>query len=575
MLARNSQMNQISNDEYVRRCRQRVLVEQSRARRSLTEGRELQANMLAELLLAGRDTAFGREHGLSRVRDRKEYCQAVPIRNYDGMAPWISRVCDGESNVLTADDPILFFKTSGSTGSNKAIPVTSTFMKRCFFPFYYAALGALYEQYPGAIAPEDMTLNLRQGSSSDVSLTNSGRLHLGASQVDFAESFGDLTASEPGSRAPWSKLPAGQRWDNDLAKTYAKLRIAAEHNVECLVGINPAAVAAIPHQLALWLPGIVKDMHDGTMGGSSGFPANRSRARELERIARGRVDVLPREIWPNIKALYCWTGGVASLYVDPLKQSFGDDVALVSAPLAASEGPIALSTHSHCPASASLAVSNVVFEFIDADQSIRPNSETLEYCELDRGREYHVVISHLGGLHRYALGDVVRVVDQTEGAPLVEYAGRHAASDVAGERLRDSHFVRAAGETARACSIEIANVACKVEAVPGVPRQQRYSMLIATEGDLSEEAVKVARARLDEELGCLSPGYRKARCSAALGEISLQTVRPAAFFHEWQSRVLSGVRAAQAKDRVLVSDETWQRLSNGNFPVLSKFVVGQ
>ncbi len=555
-------MTAISTDEYVRRCIERVATERGHARDALRQGRMIQSRLLEEILDESKSTDFGRRHDLARVRDRRDYGKAVPIRNYEAMAPWISRVCDGEPNVLTRDDPVLFFKTSGSTGANKAIPVTTKFMTRCFFPFYYAALGALHEQYPGAISGVDRTLNLRHGSSSDVTLTNSGRLHLGASQVDFARSFGELTAAEPGSRAPWSTgLPSGPRWDNDLAKTYAKLRIAAEHELECIIGINPAAVAALPHQLASWLPDIAKDMFDGTIGGLLAFPANKARARELERIAASRPTLLPKDIWPNIKALYCWTGGVAALYIENLRRAFGDRVTVLSAPLAASEGPVALCADPLHPSTSCLAVSNVVFEFIDADDDIRPDSETLEVDDLEPGREYHVVISHLGGLHRYALGDVIRVVDKTAGVPRVEYAGRHAVSNLLGERLRDAHFVTAVRRASRELGIDVTNVACKAEHANGL-HTRRYAMLVGTDVAVPDDVIERLSADIDSELGLLSPGYAKARNSMAMAPLAVKTVRPNAFFHEWQTRVSSGIRAAQAKDRVLVSEQAWQLIDS-------------
>ncbi|UWU95727.1 GH3 auxin-responsive promoter family protein [Bradyrhizobium sp. CB1015] len=569
-------MTAISTDEYVRRCSERVAIERGRASNALHQGRALQARLLEEIVSESKDTAFGRKHGLACVRDRHDYGKAVPIRTYDGMAPWISRVCDGESNVLTTEDPVLFFKTSGSTGANKAIPVTSKFMTRCFFPFYYAALGALHAQYPGAISGTDKTLNLRQGSSSDVTLTNSGRLHLGASQVDFVQSFGELTAAEPGSRAPWSTgLPRGPRWDSDLAKTYAKLRIAAEHDLECIIGINPAAVAALPHQLALWLPAIVKDMFDGTIGGLAAFPANKARALELERMTPGRSNVLPRDIWPNIRILYCWTGGMAALYMDKLRHAFGDDVAVVPAPLAASEGPIALCADPLRPSTSCLAVSNAVFEFIEASHDIRSDSETLGYSDLECDREYHVVISHVGGLHRYALGDVIRVVDRTADVPRVEYAGRHAVSNLVGERLRDSHFITAVRRAARELDIDVANVACRPTQSSDRPHMQHYAMLVGTEAPVPDDIVADMAARIDDALGRLSPGYAMARQSAFIDPLALKIVTHKAFFHEWQSRVSTGVRAAQAKDRLLVPEQTWQLLDSGKFPVMSTFAAQQ
>ena len=47
-------------------------------------------------------------------------------RRYEAIRPRIDRMTAGSSNVLTAEDPVLFAQTSGTTGQPKFIPVTPT-----------------------------------------------------------------------------------------------------------------------------------------------------------------------------------------------------------------------------------------------------------------------------------------------------------------------------------------------------------------------------------------------------------------------------------------------------------------
>jgi hypothetical protein len=541
----------------VARYRRRVVAERDALRAALGRAAAHQRRALVELLAENADTAFGVEHGFAGIRDVADFRAAVPIRDYAALAAWIDRAAAGERNVLSADDPVVYFMSSGSTGDNKKIPITRSFMRRTFFPFYYAAWANFAEHFPQVLARDDSTLNLKHDPAARLASTASGRPHAGASQVDFGTAFGEPLAAEPGTRAPWSALPADAATGDHLDRAYLRLRLAVEADLRCVIGINPAMVAALPYQLAQWSPRIVKDLRDGTLGGRPYGAANRDRAAELERLAEYHGTLLPAHVWPNMELIFCWTTGLASLYLPRVRESFGPRVTVLPAPVAASEGPVAVALDRH-PTAGSLVVPAALYEFVEADQELRPDSPTMLFNELTEGQEYHVVLTHVGGLYRYALGDVVRVVDRVAGVPRVEYAGRRNLSDVAGERLRESHVVRALRAALDRAGLEVTNATCRVVEGGTAPR---YEFALAPFMPFGEAETRALTEALDAALGDVATGYRTARAADRLAAPVLHLLGADRFVEDWHYQVAQGIRPAQVKDRVFQRDEaSWQRL---------------
>ncbi|MFD9483162.1 GH3 auxin-responsive promoter family protein [Streptomyces sp. NPDC059991] len=551
-----------ADPQRIGRYRSRVFAERARLRAAFADPAGHQQRVLEDLLAFNADTAYGRAHGFARIRTLDDWRKAVPVQDYSGLAPWIERAAAGEDNILTADRPAVFFTSSGSTGARKKIPVTPQFMRTTFFPFYYAAWAPLIEHFPDVLARPDAVLNLKHDPIAAPPTTASGKPHVGASQVDFGARFGEPLSAEPGTSAPWATLPVPVAADAHLEKMYLRLRLAVESDVRCVIGINPAMVAALPHQLNLWWERIVQEVRDGTLGGRPHGSPNPERARELDRLAARFGRVRPAHIWPRMRALFCWTTGLASLYLPRLREEFGPGVTLLPAPVAASEGPTGVALDRH-PTAGSLVVTASVHEFADADADLTPDMPTLQPHELEVGRDYHTVFSHIGGLYRYAVGDVVRVVDREDGVPRLEYTGRSSLSNAAGERLRDAHVLRALSTALAAGGLELRNTACRVtHAQHGTPAY-RFALASATpwSGDETEAFLK----RLDHALGHESPGYHHARTHHRLGAPTSLHLHPDAFLDDWHAAVATGVRPTQVKDRLFRQDPAqWQRLTDGN-----------
>lgn len=538
----------------------RVFAERDRLRADHADPRARQREVLADLVEFNAGTEFGVRHGLGGVRGVDDFRRAVPVQDYAAHAPYIERMAAGERNLLSADLPEVYFTSSGSTGAHKKIPITPRFMRTSFFPFYYAAWAPLLRHFPDVLHGPDAVLNLKHDPLAAPPTTADGHPHVGASQVDFGERFGEPLSAEPGTGAPWATLPVPVAPDDHVEKAYVRLRMAVQGDVRCLIGINPAMVAAVPYQLNLWWPRIVKEVRDGTVAGVPHGSPDPARAAELERLADYFGVVRPAHVWPRMRALFCWTSGLASLYLPALREEFGVQVSALPAPVAASEGPVGVPLDRHGSA-CSLVLSASLLEFVDADADLRPDSETLLAHEIEPGRDYQVLFSHVGGLYRYAVGDVVRVVDRVGGVPRVEYAGRNTRSDTAGERLRDIQVVRAVRDALDGGGLRLRNVACRVvsDRAGAAPR---YVFAVAPGSPWQPAETTRFAAALDTALSAHSADYRRARAGGRLGEPSALLLDPDAFHRDWQAAVADGTRPTQVKDRMFRQDDVlWQRLT--------------
>jgi hypothetical protein len=541
---------------HVLRYRRRVSAERERLRAAFADPAGQQHQVLTDLLRHNAASAFGAAHDLGKVKTLAEFKKAVPVGGYASHRPWIERAAAGERNVLSAEAPRMFFTSSGTTGAHKKIPVTPAFMRTTFFPFYLAAWAPLVECFPEVLDRPDAVLNLKHDPLSAPPTVGSGRPHVGASQVDFGELFGEPLSAEPGTSAPWATLPVPVDPGAHLEKMYLRLRLAVERDVRLVIGINPAMIAALPYQLRLWWPRIVQEIRNGTVGGRPFGGPNPARAAELDRLGARHDPIRPAHVWPNLPALFCWTTGPATLYLPRLREEYGAGVTVLPAPVAASEGPVGVALDRH-PSAGSLVVNACVYEFVDADEDLGPEVSTMDPGELEPGREYQVVFSHVGGLYRYAVGDVVRVVDRVGGVPRVEYAGRAIRSDAVGERLRDAQVVRALSAATAGTGLELVNAACRVSDPPAyrfalAPRAGNWTM--------AERAVFTEL--LDGALCRESPGYRTARAHNRLGPPTLLLLDGDTFARDWQSTVADGVRPTQVKDRLFRQDrEMWRRLT--------------
>ncbi|WP_294733551.1 GH3 auxin-responsive promoter family protein [uncultured Flavobacterium sp.] len=89
---------------------------------------ETQQKVFANLIADAKDTAFGRDHNFDNITTYSDFRTHVPVRDYEGLKPYVERVVKGEADVLWKGKPIYFAKTSGTTSGAKYIPLTKESM---------------------------------------------------------------------------------------------------------------------------------------------------------------------------------------------------------------------------------------------------------------------------------------------------------------------------------------------------------------------------------------------------------------------------------------------------------------
>ncbi len=89
---------------------------------------ELQAKLLKQLIKKAKFTEFGRDHNFSNILSYQDFCNNVPVRDYEQLHSYIEKVKKGDENILWPGKPKYFAKTSGTTSGAKLIPITKESM---------------------------------------------------------------------------------------------------------------------------------------------------------------------------------------------------------------------------------------------------------------------------------------------------------------------------------------------------------------------------------------------------------------------------------------------------------------
>ena len=79
--------------------------------------REVQEELLFEMIEANKDTPFGREHDFANIKTVEEFKARVPFTTYDDYAGYIYEVMEhGTRGVVTTEEIVHFNETSGTMG---------------------------------------------------------------------------------------------------------------------------------------------------------------------------------------------------------------------------------------------------------------------------------------------------------------------------------------------------------------------------------------------------------------------------------------------------------------------------
>jgi hypothetical protein len=351
-------------------------------RKGMTTAIADQENILKMLVRVGRNTEFGKQAGLDKVNSYGEFKQAVAIRDYEEMRPFINLIKEGKHNILWKGRPIYFAKTSGTTSGTKYIPITK-------------------DSIPNHINTARNALLCYMAETGNTSFADGKMIFLSGSPE--LERVGDIPTGRLSgivnhhvpkylrtNQLPSYETNCIEDWETKLNKI-----------VDETIKENMTLISGIPPWMQMYFDELIK--------------------RTGKKVA---------DIFPGFNVMV--QGGVNfEPYKAKLFESVGKKIDCIEL-FPASEGFLAFQDSQKAEGLLLNTNSGIFFEFIPAAEIFKDNPARLSLQDVKIGENYALIISSNAGLWGYNIGDTVKFVS-TDPYRLV----------VTG---RTKHFISAFGE---------------------------------------------------------------------------------------------------------------------------------
>jgi hypothetical protein len=323
---------------------------------------EAQQRWLQQLVARANGTQFGRDHHLHQVRTHADFRQAVPIRDYEALKPYVERVVAGQPDILWPGKPAYFAKTSGTTSGTKYIPLTAESLPNHINSARDALL--CYVEETGNSAFLDKKLIFLSGSPA---LSQTAGIHTG------------------------------------------RLSGIVNHHVPAYLRSNqlPSYETNTIDDWETKLDRIIDETIDQPMSLISGIPPWVQ--MYFDRI-QARTGKAIKDVFPDF-SVFVYGGVNFEPYRARLFESIGRRIDSIET-YPASEGFIAYQDSQYEEGLLLMADSGIFFEFVPADEYFTENPRRLSIEEVELGKNYAVIINNNAGLWGYSIGDTVKFVSR-------------------------------------------------------------------------------------------------------------------------------------------------------------------
>jgi hypothetical protein len=364
-----------------------------------------QLQILQELILTGRGTAFGVAHGLDKVQDYEGFKRAIAIRDYEGMKEWFDRTKNGEANVLWPGKPQYFAKTSGTTSGVKYIP-----MSKQSTPYHFnTARNALFNYFAetGNGAWMDGKVIFLSGSP----------------ELEYVHGIpvGRLSGISNHLVPAWLKSNQLPSWNTNCIEDW---ETKVERIVDETLDQDLRLISGIPPWVQMYYE------------------------RLIERSGKKTVS----ELFPNF-SVFVYGGVNFEPYKQKLEQLCGRSIDSVET-YPASEGFIAFQDKFPSQGLLLNAKAGMFFEFIPLPEAQSENPTRLHLGEVQVGIDYVLIINSNAGLWGYNIGDTVRFVSLDPPRLVVSGRVKHFISAF-GEHVIGKEVEEAMLEVSRRYKVQI------------------------------------------------------------------------------------------------------------------------
>ena len=518
---------------------------------SMTDGPlKYQKDLLLSIVRQNKDTLYGREHKFSSIRTIEDFQKEVPVNNYETLRPYIRKMIAGSDNVLVKDKVIFFGITSGTTNKPKLIPVTksSRLSKKKVMDLW---LYHLLSKHPKTLDGKALVIM----SPAIEGYTPSG--------IPFGSESGDGYKNMPPFVRKKYALPYEAFCIKDYeARYYTILRIAMGQNVSNFATLNPLTILVLCQKIDKYSKYIIDDIRKGTLSGSfrinyslrkaieKGLKPDPKRAQFLEKLLVEKGALLPKDFWPNLATIECWTGGTVGMYITEIAKYFPQDIKIRDFGYVSSEARCSLPISDNGP-SGVLTIGTNFYEFIPEEDIEKPNARYLTADKLEKNKRYYIIFTTMGGLYRYNIDDIIKVVAFHNKTPVIEFMqkGKNVSS-ATGEKLYESQVISAINKAKEMMGLAVEFFcACLERQIP-----PSYSFLVefSVEHDIHQK--KSFLNNVESNLSEINIEYKTKRVSQRLGNPKLKVLEKGSFERFRKARLATLQHDSQFKASHLRSD---------------------
>ena len=333
---------------------------QKQTSRTATRAIQDQEKWRQRLITKAAKTQFGQDHRFSEIKSAEQFRQNIPIRDYEGLRPYIDQIVAGKANILWPGRPKYFAKTSGTTSGVKYIPIS-----RDSIGYHISsARNAILNYIARTKAP------LFGGKLIFIS----GSPELSTKANIATGRLSGIVNHEIPSWAQGNQLPSYAT--NCIADWETKL----DKIVEETYSQDLRLISGIPPWVQMY----------------------------YERLLAKTGKKTIKEIFPNLSVFI--HGGVNYAPYKASMDAFhgGDVTTLETYP--ASEGFIAYQDDYQEDSLLLNTDAGLYFEFVPLPELSKPNPTRLSLSEVEVDQDYALLISSNAGLWAYDIGDTIRFV---------------------------------------------------------------------------------------------------------------------------------------------------------------------
>ncbi len=477
------------------------LIEGRRIAAAVRDPMRVQRALLARILRENRDTTFGLRHDFRRIASYRDFIERVPVSDYEALRPLVDAEVGSGESALTAESPLCYARTSGTTGRPKDVPLTGSYLK-ALQRIHHTAVAYQHRACPEAFAGSILAI---------VSPAREGTLSNGK---PFGSASGMVAESTPALVREKFVVPAPVLTVPDCRVKYLLiLRLAlARPDVTYIGTANATTLLALIRLYREHESRLIDDLRTGGFFLADRVPVDAwlavcarmrpcpERAAELARLRGSGTALRIADLWPELRLVTTWTGGSAGVAVEALRRELAPRTRIHELGYVASEfrGTITLGRHRRTGLP---TLHTHFFEFVERDQWDRSEPEFLTLDRIRKGTDYYIFVTTSSGLYRYFINDLVRVTGFLHRTPLLMFLQKgKGVTSITGEKLYEAQVLAAV----RAAMAEIG-------------RATRFVMMLA------DEETRAYRLYVEPDAGPKPPAQRLAQSvDAKLKEINLE-----------------------------------------------------